>query len=321
MTFFDNIYDIINYETLNNNIKFEFKGVSTDWMNENDSFIERIEISKLNKFFLKEHILKEIEIKNILDEGIGFLNSNEYANAIECFDDILYYDEEYGQALINKSHALFYQKHFVKSLRYYNCAIKVDNYLKDFEYQKLLLSYSNKEISNFSKLKLNIHIGDELFLKEKYEKAIESYDKALVNPSKFKYKILFKLLNKKATTYIKLNDFENALICFEESLNAEINDYAHYGCGVCQYELNLDGVVENLSKAININKNQLLEKGLIFNELGLYEYALNTFNELFNNHFKIDELYINALNGKIHSMRSLKMNIDEIEYIYSKLIS
>lgn len=72
MTFLDNISDKINYETLNNIIKFEFDGVSTNWMDENDPFIERIQKSSLNKVFLKEHILKEIEIKNILDEGIDF---------------------------------------------------------------------------------------------------------------------------------------------------------------------------------------------------------------------------------------------------------
>lgn len=234
---------------------------------------------------------------------------------------MLFYDEGYAEALINKSYALFGQKHFVKSLRYYKRAIKVNNDLKDVEYHKLLLSCSNKERSNFSKLKLNIYSGDELFAKGEYKKALERYDGALANPSLFKDKILFKLLNKKATTLLKLNDFENALACFKESLNAKISDYAYYGCGVCQYELKLDGASESLSHANNVKKNQLLEKGLIFNEIGLYENALSTFNEIFNNHFKVDELYIKSLNGKMHAMRSLKMDMDEIEDIYSILLN
>ncbi len=320
MTFLENISDKIKYETLDNSVKFEFEGNFTNWMDEKDSFIKRIENSKLNKVFLKEHILKEFEIKNILDEGIGFLNSKKYANAIECFDNVLYYDKEYSVALINKSKALFGQKHFVKSLRYYKRAVRVDTDLKDIEYHKLLLNCSNHERDSFSKLKLNIYAGDEYFAKGDYENALKNYDNALVNPSQFKEKILFKLFNKKATTCVKLNDFKSALYCFNESLNSEINDYAYYGCGVCQYELKLDGVAERLSHANNIKKELLLDKGLILNEIGLYEEALATFNKIFDNHFKVDELYIKALNGKMYAMRCLKMDLTTIEEICSILV-
>uniref|UniRef100_UPI00388E9080 tetratricopeptide repeat protein n=1 Tax=Methanobrevibacter sp. TaxID=66852 RepID=UPI00388E9080 len=141
-----------------------------------------------------------------------------------------------------------------------------------------------------------------------YEKALESYEKALLFPSKIKEKILFKLINKKATTYLKLNDFESALVCFNESLNALNNDYAWYGKGVCQYELNMEGACESLGHAVKLTKGQLLDKGLVLNELGCYPQALETFEFLLQNHFRKDEIYITALNGREFAMRKLGMD-------------
>ena len=113
---------------------------------------------------------------------------------------MLFYDPEYGEALSNKSYALYGQNHFVKSLRYYKRAVEADESLKNMEYHKLLLGKSNEERQHFPKLKLNIYAGDEHFASGEYQKAVDSYNRALMNPSKFKDKILSKLLNKKATT-------------------------------------------------------------------------------------------------------------------------
>ena len=124
-------------------------------------------------------------------------------------------------------------------------------------------------------------------------------------PSKLKEKIHFKLLNKKASTLLKLNDFESALMCFNESLNALNNDYAWYGKGLCEYELGLEGACESLGRAVKLTKAQLLEKGLILNELGCFENALETFEFLLENHFREDETYIKALNGRNLAAKNL----------------
>ncbi|WP_407454802.1 tetratricopeptide repeat protein, partial [Methanobrevibacter sp.] len=209
-------------------------------------------------------------IEGLLNKGTDFLKSGRYAKAIECFDEILFYDPECGEALIGKSHALFGERHFVKALRYYRCAASTSNDLRDAEYHRLLLEKSNEERDNFPKLKQFIYAGDEHFAGGEYEKALENYENALAIPSKLKEKILFKLINKRATTYLKLNDFESALVCFNESLNALNNDYAWYGKGVCQYELNIEGACESLGHAVKLTKGQLLDKGLVLNELGCY---------------------------------------------------
>ena len=305
---FSGIYEEIKCECSDDDVRFEFDGLCTVWMSRDDSFIERIQTPNLNQSFIRQHIRKEIEIRNILDEGITFLNSQKYAKAIERFDNVIFYDEEYGEALINKSHALFGQRHFVKALRYYRCAVRASDDLEDREYHKLLLKKSGEERDNFPKLKKNIYAGDEYFSRGEYEKALESYKKALANPSKLKEKILFKLLNKKATVHLKLNEFENALACFNESLNALNNDYAYFGKGVCEYELNLGGACESLECATKLKKSQLLEKGLILNCLGCHSLALETFDFILENHYRQDEIYTKACSGREFALGKLGLN-------------
>ena len=224
-----NIPDELDCKFQDNHVKFKINDLSTDWMDDDDSFIKRIDNDNLNHDFLINHLVQEIEIKNILNEAIGFLKLEKYLKAIELLDEVMFYDPDYGEVLLSKSHALYGQKHFVKSIRYYKRAVMSDVDLKDIEYHRLLLNKANNERNNFPKLKLNIYAGDEYYAKGDYEKAIDSYNRALVNPSKFKDKILSKLLNKKATALLKRDDFEDALNCFDESFKVKANDYAVLG--------------------------------------------------------------------------------------------
>ena len=170
-----NIPDELTCEIRQDKVRFSINGISTNWMDRNDSFTERIDIDNLNPNRLVEHLVKEIQIKNTLDEARDYLNKEKYPKAIEKLDEVLYYDPAYGEALMIKSHALFGQKHFVKSLRHYRRAVKADESLGDNDYYRLLLKSANDERSNFPKLKLNIYAGDEHYSNEEYEKAL-SYD-------------------------------------------------------------------------------------------------------------------------------------------------
>ena len=308
----------VNVERCGNRVRFEIDGLSTDWMDESDKFIERIDESNLNRAFSRKHILKEIEIRNLLDEGIGFLKSDKYVRAIADFDEVLFYDSRYAEALLNKSHALFLQKHYVKALRNYRKAIEASSNLKDEEYHKMLLKMSNEERANFPKIKQCIYAGDEHFASGEYEKALKNYEKALQYPHKVKKKILFKLLNKKGTTYLKLNDFENAIVCFNESLNEVNNDYAWYGKGVCEYGLGIDAS-DSLTHAVKLDKGQLLEKALILNEQKHYRQALETCDVILENHFRVDDFYFRALNAKMYAMRKSDMDLSEIEKLFEVL--
>ena len=285
-----NISDELNMETHENMVRFSVEGTSTNWMASDDLFIKRIDEDNLNRDLLVEHLKKEIQMKNLLDEAISIFKTQKFAKAIEMLDEVLFYDPEYGEALLFKSYCLRGQRHFVKALRHYKRAVKSDESLRDNEYHMAITRQANEERSNFPKLKLNIYAGDEHFARGEFEMAIESYDRALEDSSKFKQKILSKLLNKKATACIKLNDYGDACECFGKSLEVDGNDYAIFGKGVCEYELDLD-IDSGFRRCLRISKRQMLQQALILNDMGYHEESSRIANYLRKNHFKNDDIY------------------------------
>lgn len=285
-----NVPGELDLEVMDGKVRFSIDGVSTNWMEKDDLFIKRIDEESLNHEFLEKHLKKEIRIRNVLDEGVLFFKAGKYPKAITRLDDVLFYDPEYGQALMCKSCCLQAQRHFVKALRYYRRAVRADASLDDVEYHKALSRQANDERSNFPKLKRNIYAGDEHFAKGEFESAIESYGRALKDPSGFKEKILSKLLNKKATAHMKLEDYEEALACFEESLVAGANDYAIFGRGICEYNLNLE-VNDGFRRCLRISKPQMLEQAIVLRDLGHIEESSRISGFLRENHFRKDELY------------------------------
>jgi len=308
MMTFSNIPNELNYTLKDNLVKFEINKVSTNWIDVDDPFVQRILENNLNPLFLTEHLVKEIEIKNTLDEGIRLLNGEKYSKAIGRFDEVLYYDSDYFEALISKSYALRGQRHFVKALRYYRRAVKTDSSLKDIDYHKMLLGEANDERSNFPKLKLNIYAGDEHFAKREFENAVESYDRALANPSKFKDRILSKLLNKKATALVKLEKYDDAYDCFRKS----DGDYALFGQGYCEYNLGVD-VNDDFKKLLGVDKNHQLMQAFILNKLGFYREALDICDYLMDNHFKVDDYYHKLLNSRIDALDGLGEDSVEVK--------
>lgn len=285
-----NISDELNMEIHENLVRFSVEGTSTNWMASDDLFIKRIDEDNLNRDLLVEHLKKEIQMKNLLDEAISLFKTQKFAKAIEMLDEVLFYDPEYGEALLFKSYCLRGQGHFVKALRHYKRAVKSDESLRDNEYHMAITRQANEERSNFPKLKLNIYAGDEHFARGEFEMAIESYDRALEDSSKFKQKIFSKLLNKKATACIKLNDYGDALECFGKSLEVDGNDYAIFGKGVCEYELDLD-IDSGFRRCLRISKRQMLQQALILNNMGYHEESSRIADYLRKNHFKNDDIY------------------------------
>lgn len=291
-------------------VKFSIDEITTSWMGMDDSFTKRIRFEDLNPCFLKRHLLKEIEIKNTLDMGAELLGGEKYAKAIRMFDEVLYYDLEYGEALLFKSKALFGQKHFVKSLRHYKKAVKADSGLKDVEYHKLLLRKSSEERDNFPKIKRNIYAGDEYFAKAEYSKALECYDNALANPTDFKNKIHSKLLNKKGTALVRLDRIDDAMKVFEESINVKPTDYAYYFLGYYASESN-----DYIKKDLKITKRQLLLKSGRLCDFSEFDLALNCLDEFLDNHYKVDKDYITALKLKADALSHIGGDAGEVESI------
>lgn len=302
----------LDFEESSGKVKLSLNGVSSDWIDGDDLFLKRIRYENLNPERIEEHLSYEIRMKNRLDEGKSLLKREKYKKAIECFDDVIYYDEGYGEAVMNKSHALYGQRHFVKALRHYRKAVKA-GCIQDNIYYKLLLDESRKERDSFPKIKLNIYAGDECFSKGDYAGAVTCYDKALDDSSKFREKILSKLLNKKATALFRLGEFSQSLDIFEESLKVKENDCAYFGKGYSLYRLSMenpksqacescldriyvDAIRDCLKKAIKISKRQLIIKADILFELHCRE-ALMYYEEFLKNHFKEDNDYLKAVSA------------------------
>ena len=306
-------------------LRFTAGNISTSWMGPDDRFISRVQFEKLNPCFLKEHLACEIKSKNMLDEGISFLNDSKFMKAIKCFDEVIYYDPDYGEAIFYKSKALFAQKHFVKSLRHYKRSVKADSTLNDIDYHKLLLKKSSEERDSFPKIKQNIYAGDEYFAKGDYQNAVDLYTKALANPSRFKDKILYKLLNKKATALLKLKEHRLAGKCFSQSIDAFENDYAYFGLALSLYGEDKNvfkgEIAESLSRVVKINQKQLLKKALILGEVGEFEDSLKCVGEFLSVHFSIDEDYLKALNLKSDDLKALDRDSGDVEYLIERLFS
>lgn len=296
-------------------IKITFGDLKTGWISRSDSFLKRIGPENLNEFFPLKHLRKEMEIKNVLDDGIDFLNHEKYARAIACFDKVICYDDAYPEALFNKSRALYGQGHFVKALRFFRKSNVEDN-----DYYRLLLKKSSEERDSFPKIKRNIYAGDEAASKGELQKAVEFYDKALLNPSKFKDKILFKLLNKKAFALIRLGRFDEASASFEVSLGVHENDAAFFGLGYCRHKLGLD-CADSLKKAVSINKKYLLVKAEIFEELECHDEALKCFDEFLASHFSVDDDFTRALKGKADALDALDMDSSHEKEILSRIMN
>lgn len=288
----------VECESSDGMMKVSLGDVSTRFLKPDDGFFKRIESPHINSDFEVEHLTLEIKIKNLLDEAADLIQAERFSRAIEILDDVLFYDSEYAEALRLKSRALYGEKHYVKALRYYKRAVCSSQDMADDDYQECLLKKSDEEIASFPMIKRNIYAGDECFADGEYQKALINYKKSLLIPSQAREKILFKLYNKIATTHYKLNEFEDALMYFNGSLNSLNNDYAWYGKGICEYEMNVGGACESLSHSVKLTKSQLLKKGNVLNELGCYARALETFDYILENHFKEDKIYSEAVKGR-----------------------
>ena len=127
-----------------------------------------------------------------------------------------------------------------------------------------------------------------------------------MNPSKFKSKIIYKLLNKKGLVLVRLNRIDEALESFEASNQALDNGLAYFGIGYCRHSLGED-CADSLKKAEGIDKKYLLKKALIFNDIKLYDDALDAFNLFLHNHFRLDSGFKSAIEGKMIALDNLDL--------------
>ena len=203
--------------------RFCFEDLCTDFLDSDDEFIARISRDNLNPDFLKKHLRKEFEVRNIIDEAVGAADA-------EMFDEVLFYDPYYVTALYEKSRVLKSEGHFIRALRTYRKALRHglvadDDYLKDLQMRAI------DDRDSLPPIKRAIFNGDHAFQNGDYDSSLEFYDSALESSDAFRERILAKLLNKKGWALLKLDKISEALECFDEAICVSGSDNAYFGRG------------------------------------------------------------------------------------------
>ena len=310
----NNIPSQIRVISKNNLYKLQFGPYSTDWLGRDDYFLKRIDINNLNRVFLKDHLIKEFDVKNKFDSAVVLFQNKSYSKAIKLLDEILFYDSQYLDALLYKSYSLYHQKHFIKALRYFKKAVTVDSALNNNDFHKKLIECVEIEKENLPLFKLNIYQGDECFSAKNFKKAIMYYDLTLEGGFKIPKKICHKLLNKKATALLKLNKYKEALEIFKNS----DSDYNVFSSALCRYKLGLS-VGDEFKKPLKITKKQMLHQIMILNKVECFSEAISISNYLLKNHFKVDEFYFKLLKAKKYALEKTNKDLREIENIIDEL--
>jgi len=190
----------------------------------------------------------------------------------------------------------------------------------------MLLKKSGEERDNFPKIKRSIYAGDEHFSRGEFSEAIKFYEKALENPTRFKEKILYKLLNKKASSLFELGQYSEAYETFCESVEVSRNDYALFGAANSLYEshhgqINQERsrICDLLREASGISQSQLIKKAIIFKDMGEFEDCLESLDEFFSIHYRTDDDYIKALNLKLFIQKELGIDAGKTEMILDSM--
>ena len=70
---------------------------------------------------------------------------------------------------------------------------------------------------------------------------------------------------------------------------------------------------------MNLSKKQQLKQIIILNKLGFFKDSLKICDELSENHFAVDDLYLKLINEKMHSMKQLNLDISALEKVLENL--
>lgn len=234
-----------------------------------------------------------------------------------------------------KSH-LNKQKSLKKKKRKFKSRKKPKKDVKEKFFEGII----NKYISyyeNIPKIKLNdeyhelMLCGEKCIINNEFYHAIDYFDKII---SKYPN---FEIFNKKGCLLIQLGEFENAIHCFDTSLEYQMknNFHAHIGkslaisnllklyeCNVSQidWDNKFEDMMNHSNVACLIKDEGYIFKAKILNGLGHYNGALDAINELLNNEILENELFFKALLEKSISFRQLGKYNDAIKCLNELLM-
>jgi tetratricopeptide (TPR) repeat protein len=231
-------------------------------------------------------------------KGAKYLQSEDYKNAIFCFDKVLENDANSMLALSGKGFALEYLNKHIEAIPYYDKALKL--------YPKVAKLWSMR--------------GHAAFYLRNYEEALNYHNKALdIDPKSISS------LYEKGRALFELKRYEEALQCANDILKLDSKDIdALIAKGGSLFHLGkYQEATDSYNKALDINPDSILAlsgKGLALYDLTEYGEAIACFNKILKSEDKLDKnTLIVAYTNKGNSLHNLGQYEDAIK-CYDKVL-
>ena len=239
----------------------------------------------------------------LFQEGLGYLKSRKYSEAVKTFDKAIEIDPNLGFAWTKKGFALNKLGNYRQAVKCFDKAIEID--------AKNVLALNDK--------------GTTLLDLKEYNEAVKCFDKAIEIENIIENKPIY--LCNKGLALCRLQKNNEALECYGKAIeiNPNLAD-AWKDVGFVLKELGrYREAVKCFDKAIEINPNLAdawLAKGLVLKELGEHDEAVKCFdkaNEGYDKTLKKGSKDIIDWYGKGHALSQLR-KYDEAVKCFDKAI-
>lgn len=279
---------------------------------------EKNQLNKKESELFKEELRKTMSEKDInsFKKGIDNLFNKKFEESNKIFDKLLEKYPDNAYLLNYKGVNLYYFKKFDDALKYFNKSLKIKE-IPDtiFNIGLLHLAFgkSKESIKYFERTifidnkhpKAHFELGTALADLEFYNEALILYEEAL----SLNFKPTAEYWFNKGEILKRLNEYENAIECFDNSIKIKENkDDAWLGKGNCFYNLKkYEDAIQCYDKVLNIKNSSFISQAITNKGVALYDLKkIKEAIQCFKNALKINPNNSMALgNLKIINKRGL----------------
>jgi tetratricopeptide (TPR) repeat protein len=210
----------------------------------------------------------ELQLKDLISEGNVYYYKGDYMKSIAYYDEALKIDGNYVDAWYNKGLAFGNLGRYAEAIQCYNKALEIDKKYANAWYGK---GYALDELG-------------------KYDEAIQSYDKALEIDKKHA-----DAWTSKGIALRKLGRYAEAIQCHNKALEIDkkhVNAWINRGVALDDLG-KYDEAIQSYDKALEIDKkyaNAWYNRGIALDNLGKYDEAIQSYDKA----LEIDKKYANA---------------------------
>ncbi|MBN1521665.1 MAG: tetratricopeptide repeat protein [Candidatus Aureabacteria bacterium] len=197
------------------------------------------------------------DVKGIMDQGVGFIDSGDYQSAIREFTRVISIDPSYGDAYYNRAIAYSSLEDYDNAIKDYTKAIEMNP--QDYEaYNYRAAIYETK--------------GET-------QKAIDGYTKAVeINPN---YDSAF---NNRGVLYFRMGQYDKAMEDYNSAIKINpLQRDAYYNRGLVYYNQGEnDKAIKDYTRSIEINPRDsqaYINRGLVYYNQGDYKTAVKNYTQ------------------------------------------